>query len=88
MSKLGGLGGGKGMGMSGLGKSVAKSVAPKAVAKTEKAQPKTGFTPVTPQSKGKMKLTTPIIGGNRPNAPSGPAINKERMKDTIKKLGM
>jgi hypothetical protein len=48
----------------------------------------TGFQGASVTSRQRMKPATPIIGASRGQNTSFATINKARMKDTIKKLGM
>lgn len=57
--------------------------------KSGSAPKPTTFKTATPKVPGKMKPTSPIIGTNRGGTPANfKTINKERMKGTIKELGM
>ena len=47
-----------------------------------------GFKPADPKTTGKMKPGAPIIGANRGPGANSASINADRMKNTIKKLGM
>jgi hypothetical protein len=68
-----------GMGMNSAAKKVTSAKAPTPT-------PKPGFTKATPTTTGKMKLGAPVMGAARGATPQG--VNAQRMKDTIKKLGM
>jgi len=48
----------------------------------------TAFKAATVKSSERMKPTTPIIGANRGQGANFATINKDRMNNTIKKLGM
>jgi hypothetical protein len=81
-SKAVGLGGAKAP--TGLAKG-AKAIT-KAVSKGK--APPTGFQGATPKTTGKMKPSTPVIGATRGQGANFATINKDRMKGTIKQLGM
>ncbi len=48
----------------------------------------TAFKTADPKTTGKMKPSTPVIGANRGQGANFATINKDRMKGTIKELGM
>jgi hypothetical protein len=78
-----GLGGAKTpTGLSGAAKNITSSVS------KGKAPKPQGFTPTQPKSTERMKPTTPIIGANRGQGANFATVNKDRMNNTIKKLGM
>lgn len=72
---------------SGLAKG-AKTLASKISKGKAPAPTPTGFQGASVKSTQRMKPTTPIIGGNRDQNTNFATINKDRMKGTIKKLGM
>ena len=58
------------------------------VAKNALGPKPTAFKTADPKTTGKMKPTTPIIGANRGKGANFATVNADRMKSTIKKLGM
>ncbi len=85
-SKAVGLGGAKAPTSIAKGaKTIAKAVSQ---GKAKTTEPTTGFQTANVTSRERMKPTTPIIGGSRDQKTNFASINKDRMKNTIKKTGM